>query len=74
MKTAMQVLALFVSGAIVGGLIGLFFALPPSMVECGDECGVRALIFSLRCALAGGVVLAVAGRIMVKSRLRSRAR
>lgn len=68
MKTAMLLLALFVGGAIVGGLTGLFIALPPSTVECGDECGVRALAFALRCALAGGVALAIAGRIMAKAR------
>lgn len=68
----MLVLALFVSGAIVGGLIGLYIALPHPTVECGDECGVRALIFALRCALAGAFVLALAGGIIAKARRSSR--
>jgi hypothetical protein len=67
------VLALLASGAIAGGLIGLLIALPPSTVECGDECGVRALVFALRCAVVSGVLIACAGGIVVKVRSRNRA-
>jgi hypothetical protein len=74
MKTAMLALAMFVSGAIVGGLIGLFLALPPSTAVCGDECGVRALTFAFHCGLASGFVLAVAGWIVSKARTRKRTR
>ena len=71
--TLVLALALLVSGAIAGGLIGLLIALPPSTIECGDECGVRALIFALRCAMVSGVLTACAGGIVVKVRGRNRA-
>jgi hypothetical protein len=33
-----------VGGATIGGLIGLFTALPLSTSKCGDACGARALV------------------------------
>jgi hypothetical protein len=73
MKTAMLGVALLTCGAIVGGSIGLLIALPPSTVECGDECGVRALVFALRCAMVSSILIACTGAIIVKVRSRNRA-
>jgi hypothetical protein len=72
MKTAMLSLAMFVSGAIAGGLLGLLVSLPPSTAECGDECGGRALTFAFHCGLASGFLLAVASSIVTKARMRKR--
>ena len=69
-KPAMPAVALLSCGALVGGVVGLYMALPPSTVECGDECGARALVFALRCALASGIVLAIAARLLAKVRHR----
>jgi hypothetical protein len=69
MKTAMLGVALLICGAIVGGSIGLLIALPPSTVECG----VRALVFALRCAMVSSILIACTGAIIVKVRSRNRA-
>ncbi|WP_098493660.1 hypothetical protein [Collimonas sp. PA-H2] len=45
--------------AIVAALVGLYAALPPSTVECGDECGGKALEFALGSGLTGGIFFAV---------------
>jgi hypothetical protein len=70
----MPVLTPLVGGAIAGGLIGLLIALPPSTIACGDECGVRALVFALRCAVISDILIACAGGIVVKVRSQNRAR
>jgi hypothetical protein len=71
MKPALGVLALLVVGAICGGLLALYIALPPSIVPCGDECGGRALAFSFRGVL-GGIFLAMAVALVMAGRRRSR--
>lgn len=71
MKLALGVLALLVFGAVCGGLLALYIALPPSSVPCGDECGGRALAFSTR-GVFGGIILAIAVAFVMAKRRRSR--
>ncbi|CAM2164107.1 hypothetical protein PSAC2689_120123 [Paraburkholderia sacchari] len=71
MKLALGVVALLVFGAVCGGLLALYIALPPSSVPCGDECGGRALAFSAR-GVFGGVLLAIAvALVFIAKRRRS---
>jgi hypothetical protein len=70
MKSVVGVLALLVFGAVCGGLIALYIALPPSSVPCGDECGGRALAFSARGVLVG-VLLAISTALCIAKRRRS---
>ncbi|MDR6377309.1 hypothetical protein J2776_004009 [Paraburkholderia caledonica] len=66
MKKAFVFALLFVIGAVGGGLVGLYIALPSQTLECGDACGTRALVFALRCGLVFGLLLAVVGGVITK--------
>ncbi|OWJ59172.1 hypothetical protein BWU74_18345 [Paraburkholderia caledonica] len=66
MKKAFVFALLFVIGAVGGGLVGLYIALPSQTLECGDACGTRALVFALRCGLVFGLLLAVVGGVIKK--------
>lgn len=68
MKVALAAMLLFVVGALGGGLLALYVALPAGTVECGDACGTRALMFALRCGLVAGLLLAAIGWVAAKSR------
>lgn len=68
MRTTFVFSLLFVAGAAVGGLAGLYIALPPQAVECGDACGTRALVFALRSGLIVGFLLAAIGTATMAKR------
>lgn len=53
MKSALLYVGLFVCGALIAGLVGLYMALPDANIPCGDECGGRALATAFRAALGG---------------------
>jgi membrane associated rhomboid family serine protease len=72
MKSALVLTGLFVFGALVAGLTGLYIALPNSTTPCGDECGARALVTALQCAVGGALVSVFGGVFLMRYRRRSR--
>lgn len=68
MRIALVTIALLVVGVVLGGLIGLCISLPPSNVECSDDCGGHALLIALYGALGGAVLASIIAWCMEKAR------
>lgn len=59
-------------GALIAGLTSLYIALPNLTTPCGDECGARALMTALQCALGGALIFVFGGVLLIRNRRRDR--